>query len=63
MATLRQIEANRRNALKSTGPTSVTGKAISSMNALACDFLDGRWFRLLSARVGSRVLWPLRSDF
>ncbi len=34
MSTLRQIEANRRNAQKSTGPTSVTGKAISSMNAL-----------------------------
>jgi hypothetical protein len=34
MSTLRQIEANRRNAKKSTGPTSVTGKAASSMNAL-----------------------------
>ena len=34
MSTLRQIEANRRNAQKSTGPTSVTGKATSSMNAL-----------------------------
>jgi len=33
MPTLRQIEANRRNAQKSTGPTSVTGKAVSSMNA------------------------------
>src|ERR1017187_5747276 len=26
MSTLRQIEANRRNVQKSTGPTSVTGK-------------------------------------
>src|SRR4051812_19626600 len=34
MSTLKQIEANRRNAQKSTGPTSVTGKAVSSMNAL-----------------------------
>ena len=34
MSTLRQIEANRRNAQRSTGPTSVTGKAASSMNAL-----------------------------
>ena len=34
MSTLRQIEANRRNAQKSTGPASVTGKAASSMNAL-----------------------------
>jgi hypothetical protein len=34
MSTLRQIEANRRNSQKSTGPTSVPGKAASSMNAL-----------------------------
>jgi hypothetical protein len=34
MSTLRQKEANRRNSQKSTGPTSVTGKAASSMNAL-----------------------------
>ena len=34
MSTLRQIEANRRNSEKSTGPTSVTGKAVASMNAL-----------------------------
>src|ERR1017187_4967432 len=34
MSSLCQIEANRRNAQKSTGPTSVTGKAASSMNAL-----------------------------
>src|ERR1017187_7795010 len=34
MSTLRQIEANRRNSHKSTGPTSVTGKAVSSMNNL-----------------------------
>ena len=34
MSTQRQIEANRRNAQKSTGPASVTGKAVSCMNAL-----------------------------
>ena len=34
MSTERQIEANRRNAAKSTGPRSVEGKAVSSMNAL-----------------------------
>ena len=34
MSSQRQIEANRRNAQKSTGPTSVAGKAVSSMNAL-----------------------------
>src|SRR5450432_3689521 len=34
MSTLSQIEANRRNAAKSTGPRSVEGKASSRMNAL-----------------------------
>jgi hypothetical protein len=34
MATLRQIESNRRNAAHSTGPRSVEGKAASRMNAL-----------------------------
>jgi len=34
MATRKQIEANRRNALRSTGPRTFKGKAASSMNAL-----------------------------
>jgi hypothetical protein len=34
MATIKQIEANRLNAQKSTGPRSVEGKSRSSMNAL-----------------------------
>jgi hypothetical protein len=34
MASQAQIEANRRNAKKSTGPTSETGKAQSRLNAL-----------------------------
>ena len=34
MPSEKQIAANRRNAQKSTGPTSVAGKAASSMNAL-----------------------------
>jgi hypothetical protein len=33
MATQRQIEANRRNAKKSTGPRSAEGKARSSRNS------------------------------
>ncbi len=34
MSTLKQLEANRLNSQKSTGPRSVQGKAASSMNAL-----------------------------
>jgi hypothetical protein len=34
MSTLKQIEANRLNAQKSTGPRSVEGKGASSQNAL-----------------------------
>ena len=34
MATQRQIEANRENARKSTGPKTEAGKAVSSANAL-----------------------------
>ena len=34
MATAKQIEANRLNAAKSTGPKSVEGKAISRLNAV-----------------------------
>ena len=34
MATQKQIEANRRNALLSTGPNTPLGKAISRLNAL-----------------------------
>ncbi len=34
MATLKQIEANRLNALKSTGPKTPEGKAATKLNAL-----------------------------
>jgi hypothetical protein len=34
MSTLKQIQANRQNAQKSTGPRSVEGKAASRFNAL-----------------------------
>jgi hypothetical protein len=34
MATLKQIEANRRNAKRSTGPRTASGKSTSSHNAL-----------------------------
>jgi len=34
MASIAQIEANRRNSQKSTGPRTTAGKAVSSMNAL-----------------------------
>jgi hypothetical protein len=34
MTSYRQIEANRRNALKSTGPTTEAGKRTSRCNAV-----------------------------
>jgi hypothetical protein len=34
MSTFRQIEANRRNALKSTGPKTLAGKEQSRCNAV-----------------------------
>jgi hypothetical protein len=34
MSTLKQIEANRRNALRSTGPRTPSGKSASRLNAL-----------------------------
>ncbi len=38
MTSLRQVEANRRNALKSTGPRSANGKHASRRNALRHGF-------------------------
>ena len=38
MTSLKQIEANRRNALKSTGPTSANGKERARRNALRHGF-------------------------
>jgi hypothetical protein len=36
MSSQLQIEANRRNSQKSTGPRTAAGKAISSQSALGC---------------------------
>jgi hypothetical protein len=37
--TQKQIEANRRNALKSSGPVSARGRAVSSQNARKYDLM------------------------
>nr|WP_298898236.1 hypothetical protein [uncultured Altererythrobacter sp.] len=42
MATRKQIAANRRNAKKSSGPTSAAGKAASSRNSLKHGVLSQR---------------------
>jgi hypothetical protein len=42
MATDKQIEANRQNAQKSTGPRTDGGKAASSQNALKHGVLSGK---------------------
>jgi hypothetical protein len=44
MATERQIEANRKNALLSTGPKTEEGKAIVSGNAIKHGILTNRVF-------------------
>ena len=52
MASPRQIEANRLNAQKSTGPSSAAGKARSSMNALKTGiYADGAIIRRMSRRL------------
>ena len=42
MSTIKQIEANRANALRSTGPRTEAGKAASSGNALRHGFTARR---------------------
>lgn len=42
LATLRQLEANRQNALCSTGPRTSAGKAVSALNAVTHGILSAR---------------------
>ena len=42
MTSEKKIEANRRNALKSTGPRTKKGKALASRNALTHALYAGR---------------------
>ena len=41
MTSPKQVAANRRNALRSTGPRTPAGKALSSLNALKHGVLSG----------------------
>lgn len=52
MATQRQIEANRKNAQKSTGPRSLAGKASSSRNAIKHGLASAS---LLDAQAAARL--------
>jgi hypothetical protein len=51
---LKQMEANRRNAQKSTGPKTPDGRAVSKMNALK--------HGILSKEVLARGLHPATVD-
>ena len=42
MSSIKQIEANRRNARRSTGPKTAEGKAVSRLNALGSGIWAGR---------------------
>lgn len=42
MTSLKQIEANRKNAIRSTGPISVEGKAVVARNAITHGILSSR---------------------
>ena len=64
----RQLEANRRNALRSTGPRTAAGKAVVRDNALKHGFLSRhlinelvaqqlRWFECL---LQARITWMRR---
>ena len=50
MVSARKLAANRRNALKSTGPRTPEGKRISSMNALKHGLRSERVLRELESR-------------
>jgi hypothetical protein len=57
MASQARINANKRNAQKSTGPKTEAGKARARFNALK----DGKRARTVSAVLPQEDLWPSAS--
>jgi hypothetical protein len=55
MTSERQIDANRRNAMKSTGPTTAEGKRRSSRNALRHGLSGPRWLEAQESEIAAEI--------
>ncbi len=69
MATRKQIAANRRNAMKATGPRTAKGKETCRMNSLRTSLYSrgdgmaaGDWLELLEFRDRFELVWLPRND-
>jgi hypothetical protein len=55
MTSERQIDANRRNAMKSTGPTAAKGKRRSSRSALRHGLSRPRWLEAQESAIAAKI--------